>query len=209
MNLCLMAHPDDETLACGGLIARDPTNWHVAVLADGVTSRGTDGRAVRHEHFIKAMETLGVTSFESHGLPDQRLDTLDFLDLTIGVSQIIDRVNPTAVYTHFRADLNRDHRLVCEAVHVACRPPKWIAIYECEVPSSTEWGIGEPFRPNVFVDIGQTLPCKASAFECYVDEVRESPHPRSIPGLHDRAGYWGMIAGMRWAEPFMLVREVR
>lgn len=224
-NLALFAHPDDEALACGGLIAQHPEDWHVAVLADGVTSR--DGGATwqqlgqpvpaptvsnfrtRHTHFEAAMRVLGVTSYESRGLPDQRLDSLDFLDLAKGVTEIIDRVNPSAVYTHFQGDLNRDHRLVCEAVHVACRPPKRIALYECEVLSSTEWGIGTPFQPNVFVDITATIVTKLAAFGQYADESRPFPHPRSPESLRARAQSWGSMAGVLWAEAFRLVREVR
>lgn len=224
--LALFAHPDDEVLACGGLIARNPQDWHVAVMTDGVTSREklpvqlgywVVGQPLSHtkqrmEHFTKAMGVLGVTSFEAQGRPDQRLDAMDFLDLAKHVTEIVERIKPEAVYTHFRGDLNRDHRLVCEAVHVACRPPKRIAIYECEVPSSTEWGIGEPFRPNVFVRLdmdGAQLDCKLRAMACYEDELRRAPHPRSARGIRARAEYWGAVCDAYYAEPFMLVREVR
>lgn len=213
--LALFAHPDDEVLACGGLIARNPQDWHVAVLTDGVSSREdwqhTD-LDQRQQAFLDAMKVLGVTSHECLGLADQRLDGEDFLDLAKIVSAIVEKVKPTAVYTHFRGDLNRDHRLVCEAVHVACRPPKRIAIYECEVPSSTEWGIGEPFRPNVFVRLdmdGAQLDCKLRAMACYEDELRRAPHPRSARGIRARAEYWGAVCDAYYAEPFILAREVR
>lgn len=209
MNLFLGAHPDDETFACGGLIARAPETWHVAVLADGVTSRGEVGHLDRHDQFKAAMAVLGVTSYESRGLADQRLDALDFLDLAKGVSEIVDRIQPTAVYTHFRGDLNLDHRLVCEAVHVACRPPKRIGLYECEVPSSTEWGICEPFRPNVFMDLHGAIDQKLKAVRCYETEVRPYPHPRSIDAIRSRAAYWGQTVGVPYVEAFMLVRELR
>lgn len=210
--LALFAHPDDETLACGGLIARDPSVWHVAVLADGVTSRGGTDHATRAVHFRAAMQVFGVPPerYEAHGLPDQRLDTVDFLDLAKGVTQIIDRVHPDAVYTHHRGDLNMDHRLVCEAVHVACRPPQSPAIYECETPSTTEWGIREPFRPNVFVHLTlEQAQLAADAFACYRDEVRLYPYPRSARGLFSRFQYWGQQAGVEYAQPFTLCREVR
>ena len=217
MNLALFAHPDDETLGCGGLITRAPAQWHVAILADGVSSREYSARVMspqyrRTEHFAAAMQVLGLSTdqFELHGLPDQRLDTLDFLDLCKGVAQIIERVNPTEVFTHFRGDLNRDHRLVCEAVHVACRPPEGPTIWECEVASSTEWGIGEPFQPNVFISLArEQAQMKVGALECYADEVRPYPHPRSPRAVLARLQYWGQVAGVEYAEPFTLIREVR
>jgi LmbE family N-acetylglucosaminyl deacetylase len=111
--------------------------------------------------------------------------------------------------------LNRDHRILLEAVLVASRPyaaPSVREVYLFETLSSTEWG-GAPslptFLPQRFVDIGKTLDLKTRALECYSREVRTWPHPRSAPGVRVRAQYWGSQVGMEAAEPFQVVRVLR
>ncbi len=68
-------------------------------------------------------------------------------------------------------------------------------IYAFEVPSSTEWAFQElqpVFRPNVFVDITDSLETKIAALACYDTEMRKFPHPRSPEALRAIAARWGM-----------------
>ena len=71
---------------------------------------------------------------------------------------------------------------------------------------------GTVFSPNVFVDITATLRVKLHAMAAYADtyvsEVRPYPHPRSYRALAAAARRHGATAGVRAAEPFMLVRHV-
>ena len=57
-------------------------------------------------------------------------------------------------------------------------------------------------------DVGATLDKKLEAMACYTTEVRPHPHPRSLESLRTRAAYWGQHAGLAYAEPFVLVREL-
>jgi LmbE family N-acetylglucosaminyl deacetylase len=85
-------------------------------------------------------------------------------------------------------------------------------IYAFEVPSSTEWafqGLEPVFRPNVFVDIADSLATKIEALDCYDTEMRKFPHPRSAEALRAIAARWGSVAGLQAAEAFELVRSVR
>ncbi len=119
------------------------------------------------------------------------------------------------IITHHGGDLNIDHRRVFQAVMTATRPvgpAKVRDIYSCEIPSSTEWAfqhIGRSFRPNVFIDIADTLEEKVRALGIYESEVREFPHPRSPEAVRINAQRWGITAGCRAAEAFELVRSIR
>jgi LmbE family N-acetylglucosaminyl deacetylase len=80
-----------------------------------------------------------------------------------------------------------------------------------ETPSSTEWAWpmpGTELRPNLFVDVTDTLETKIAAMECYETELRDYPHPRSSRALRERAAYWGSHVGRPAAEPFAVLREV-
>ena len=84
-------------------------------------------------------------------------------------------------------------------------------IYTYEVPSSTELSPhtgSESFRPNVFVDIADTLDTKLEAMRLYEGELRKFPHPRSPEGIRALATWRGVSVGLEAAEAFELVRSI-
>lgn len=221
--LVVAAHPDDEVLGCGGTIARltrERAGVSVAILGEGATSRASSRRraapsqvrVLRQQSRLAAKE-LGVSDVSWFGLPDNRFDSVDLLEIVKVVEGLIRRVQPTVVYTHHPGDLNIDHRLTFQAVLTATRPLADCtvrALYSFEVPSSTEWAFGKvtpPFSPNVFVDISSTLGQKIRALKRYAGEVRPFPHPRSPKVLEAAATRWGSAIGVESAEAFELIRE--
>lgn len=215
----LGAHPDDEILGAGGTLARHVMageEVHAIVVADGASSRASDEMKVALEKdAARAAETIGFTSIRLESLPDQRLDTVAFVDLTQIIESILDDIQPHVVYTHFPGDVNVDHGLVARATWTACRPyarPQLRRFAVFETPSSTEWAWpvnDSSLQPNLFVDITETLDTKIAAMECYQSELREYPHPRSSRSLRERAAYWGSHVGRRAVEPFRILRDVQ
>jgi N-acetylglucosamine malate deacetylase 1 len=217
--LVVAAHPDDEILGVGGTVAshvakRDKVR--VAVMCEGVTSRYSSNRDGEiRKQANEAARIIGVTDLVLGDWPDQRLDTLPECELANKVHQLIEEVQPEVIYTHFGGDINRDHRILAEAVLVAARPysaPSVREIIMFETPSSTEWGsptLTVPFQPNLYVDISEFMERKVKAFSCYSAEVQQYPHPRSLAALADRARYWGSVVNRPSAEAFMLVRSTR
>lgn len=217
--LILAAHHDDETLGCGGTIARLVSEGHdvdVLVLGEGPASReGTDYlEAIRNSK--AAIESLGGTLYMIDGpaLPDNQFDTETLFTIARRIESMISLAQPQVVYTHHRSDVNRDHRAVYEATLIATRPVPGCVVreaYAYEVPSSTEWAFGgEAFKPNVFQPITPAqLQCKIEAMEMYETERRSCPHPRSPENLRALATVRGSQAGVPLAEAFELVRMVR
>lgn len=217
--LVVAAHPDDEILGVGGTVASHIANGdrvRLAVMCEGFSSRYSpdwDGEVRKQAN--DAARILGVTDLVLGNLPDQKLDTLPLCQVTRKVEQLISDLQPELVYTHFAGDINRDHRVLTEAVLVAVRPysaPSVKEILMFETPSSTEWSsplLTISFQPNLFVDVSNFLERKLEAFSCYSAEVREYPHPRSLGALADRARYWGSVINRKCAEAFVLVRSTR
>lgn len=222
--LVVAAHPDDEILGCGGTIARlarEGSDVRIAILAEGMTSRyakreDADTSQMRHLHSRAedAARAVGAKELILEKLPDNRLDSVPLLEVIKTVEALVDRFRPEIIYTHHPGDLNVDHGIVHRAVLTATRPLQGQCvrqIYAFEVPSSTEWAFHnlEPsFRPNVFVDISDTLDVKISALNCYDTETRPFPHPRSPEALRAIAARWGSVVGFQAAEAFELVRSV-
>ena len=224
--LIIVAHPDDEVLGCGGSMAKwakEGHDLHVLVMAEGATSRDKSRvRTVRQKEISdlaksanKAGNILGVHSVELLNFPDNRMDSVDLLDVVKTIETYINKIKPKIVVTHHSNDLNIDHQIVHQAVMVACRPQPGHPvkrILSFEVPSATEWQSptdGSPFISNWFEDISGTLELKIKALEKYQSEMREWPHARSIKALEHLARWRGASMGVEAAEAFMLIRDVK
>lgn len=223
--LVIAAHPDDEVLGCGAAIAKHVQNGsevQVVIMAEGLTSRAPhrDRQQCREglsELARAAQEAgciLGVSSVRLHNLPDNRMDSLDRLDVVKVVEDYVARFRPDLLYTHFGNDLNIDHQVVNQAVLTACRPlpghpVKQILFFE--VPSSTEWQIptgGPCFAPNYFVDVTETIELKLQALQAYQSEMRPWPHARSVETVAALAKWRGSTVGVAAAEAFMVGRII-
>jgi len=223
--LIIAAHPDDEVLGCGGTIAKHLQNGdevHVLILAEGVTSRDEvrerESRAGELSQLAQAAQEagriLGVKSVELYDFPDNRMDSVDLLDVVKVVERAIDKYKPDMVYTHHAGDVNIDHRIVHQAVVTACRPlpgqcVKTLLFFE--VPSSTEWqtaGSALVFLPNYFVDISNCLDKKLQALKVYESEMRPWPHPRSLLAVEHLARWRGAMVGVEAVEGFVLGRKL-
>lgn len=127
-------HQDDETLGCGGMIARkreQEIKVTVTFLTDGRGSHGTDPNIqnqiiqIRKQESLKALGILGVSPSDIHfldkedgSLPD--LNPEDKQQTISQISQLLKHYQPGEVYVPHRKDCHRDHEatyyLVKEAI---------------------------------------------------------------------------------------------
>jgi N-acetylglucosamine malate deacetylase 1 len=217
--LVVAAHADDEALGCGGTIARHVANEdrvHVVFMADGVKSRANASAADidrRLEAMTKARNILGISSVECLDFPDNQMDVVPLLQIVQRLEQVIERIKPSVVYTHYHGDLNVDHRLTHQAVMTACRPVPGSSvreIYGFEILSSSEWAnpLSAPFVPTLFVEISDHLAAKLAALEAYEEEIRVAPHTRSVEHVVTLARHRGYSVGLQAAEGFLVYRAV-
>ena len=116
--LVVAAHPDDETLGCGGAIAKHSNEGDevkVIVMTDGVSSRFiSKSKEVknRNEALQKAMRILGADLLRCGEFPDNMLDTVPLLELIQYIENLKKDFNFDIIYTHSPSDLNIDHRII-------------------------------------------------------------------------------------------------
>ncbi len=221
--LVVAAHPDDEVLGCGGTMAKHRAQGddvHVLIMAEGITARDqTRNREHRNQDLFALNEMaqqvhtiLNSTSCKLHDFPDNRMDSIDRLDVVKVIENVIQQHKPDTIYTHHAGDVNIDHRRTHEAVITACRPQPGHCVKRLlffEVPSSTEWQPPHSaayFMPTWFVDISETLSKKLDALKSYDSEMRNFPHPRSYKAVEALAQWRGATAGFESAEGFVLGR---
>jgi len=223
--LIIAAHPDDEVLGCGGSMAKwskAGIDVHVLIMAEGVTSRDKSRDKVSRKTELynlagfarKANKILGVESVDLLDYPDNRMDSVDLLDVIKTVEGYIEKLQPEIVVTHHSGDLNVDHQIIHQATVTACRPQPGHCVKRIltfEVPSATEWNSpldNNHFYPNWFEDITDTLELKLKALKVYKSEMRVWPHARSIEAVEHLARWRGASSGHEGAESFMLIREI-
>ncbi len=220
--LVVAAHPDDEILGCGGSVhkwVQSGAEVHALIMAEGLTAREERREDVSvqrlnalREDARRAAKLIGYQSISFERFPDNRMDSVDLLDVIHVVSQYMDRIRPAVVLTHHHSDLNVDHRVCFQAALTACRPlPECSArtLLTFETPSATEWNFPyykNTFSPNVFVDISEAVETKIAAMSCYKTESRTAPHPRSASSLYAIARRWGSVVSCDYAEAFELIR---
>lgn len=223
--LIVAAHPDDEVLGCGGSIAKHADKGDevkILIAAEGATSRqevrdrnkANDELEKLIEAAQKSCKILGAKGIKFLKLPDNRLDSIDRLEVIKAVEAEINDFKPESVYLHHAGDVNIDHRILHEAGVTACRPIPGHPVKQLmsfEVASSTEWqpqNSAPVFIPNKFIDISDQLDRKCEALEAYVSEMRQWPHPRSIEAVVNQNRWRGAQVGVQAAEAFCLLREI-
>ena len=217
--LIVAAHPDDEVLGCFGTVARliqEGYEAYTLILGEGKTSRDSQNEKneldTLNEEIKKANDVIGVTKTFVYNFPDNRFDSVDLLDIVKVVSEIIDKIQPDIIFTHFENDLNIDHQITYQAVLTATRPMQNQSvkeIYSFEILSSTEWNYPLSFSPDTFFDIGDTLDLKLQAMKEYDSELCTYPHPRSLEGIELNAKYNGMRVGKKYVEAFKSIRVIK
>lgn len=224
--LVIAAHPDDEVLGCGGLIAKEYDNKNkvkVVIMATGKSSRHEEQTTdIQNEieglyqESANALNILGVDSKDIifGDFPDQKLDTIPILDNIHFLKKIIQEYKPDTVYTHHSGDYNNDHKIVFNATLFTCRPYQGehcpTELYSFEVLSSTEWAYQKikPFTPAVYVNIEEQIERKKQAISAYKSELRDYPHPRSERGVENFAMKRGNEISIEYAEAFELIRKI-
>ena len=217
--LVIAPHPDDEVLGCGGTIVKHASGGDKVYLCIVTKAYPPDWAEDeirgRRKEVLKVNEILGIKKTYFLDLPTVKLDTIPQKELNEAIAQLVNEVQPEVIYIPHKGDVNKDHRIVFDTTMIAIRPrPNSVLqkVLAYETLSETEWGFPSAesvFIPNVYVDISETLELKLRAMSQYKSELREFPHPRSLEAISALAQLRGSTVGVKAAEAFMLVREIR
>lgn len=210
--LILAAHPDDETLGCGGTIKRLSNNKNnyikLITFTNGESSRDTNNKN-RNILLNDVCEKLGINEYFYGNFPDNKMDTIPLLDLCKFIEKNVN-FRPDIIFTHHRNCNNIDHQLVYKATITAFRPQYGdnIKILSYYIPSSTDYNPFNQFLGNVYYNIENTIKNKLETLKIYDKEMIQYPHTRSYENIENIAKVWGSEVGLKYAEKFELVREI-
>jgi LmbE family N-acetylglucosaminyl deacetylase len=126
--MCVLAHPDDESLGTGGAIAQcaaEGVATYLVTATRGERGRFGDGRespgpdvvgAAREAELMAAAAELGIREVNILGYPDGALDTVDAAEAIARIAGHLRRIEPQVVIT-FGPDGaygHPDHIAICQ-----------------------------------------------------------------------------------------------
>jgi N-acetylglucosamine malate deacetylase 1 len=203
-RLILAPHMDDESMGCGGLMAKYPTECVVVSV--------TDSGPVRAAEHDQAMAAVGVTEYYNLGFADGQTNH-QMTTVVAAIDQALARHQPDEVYLPFPS-LHQDHIAVYEAGmrsgRVSMSPDHWfppsvyvydIAVYDVNLyPSDLRW--------NVFESLTlEQIEKKNAACLAYQSEIPTEVHPiNSVLEIGAAVGHMRLVP---YAEQYALVRQIR
>ena len=220
--LVVAVHPDDETLGCGGTLLKHKENgdeiyWLIiTTIKNGYKNLDlgfSKEVIIKREKEIKIVAKMyNFDEVFRLEFPTMRLDEISMSELIQSISDVFKKVKPNIVYLPFKNDVHSDHRKVFDATYSCTkifRYPFIKKILMMETLSETDFAdIINNFIPNVFVDISEFFNKKLEIMKIYESEIGVHPFPRSEETIESLAKVRGAQAGCKYAESFMLLKEI-
>jgi LmbE family N-acetylglucosaminyl deacetylase len=206
--LVIAPHFDDEVLGFGGIIQKHVARNDTVTVC--IVKKSLDLRSkVQESNTEYAKKYLGYHNLVKLNI---ELDLCNFsLDKAVIIETFIKQNNFTTLYMPYYGDQHQEHRGLFNIIKVVGRNDDiGIKEYICgEIISSTGSSLESHFNPNLYIEIDEKiLNNKIQAMNCYKEELRPTPHPRSEYGIMHTAIFRGMQSGVRYAEAFKIIKKI-
>ena len=197
--LVFSPHPDDETLGCGGTLARLAQTCPVKVVlvTDGSGAGGLPegAGAVRQTECVKALAVLGVTDSMQLSQPDGFFE--ESPELSARVTKLLADYQPDWVFLPSPLDYHRDHVRIAAFLEPLCRSA-------ASVQQLLFYEIWAPVPATHVVDITDQANLKRAALAEHATAMAGGDYQRAVDGLNLYRGlYLGQSrqAEAFWVEP--------
>lgn len=186
--LVLAAHPDDETIGCGGALLlhrrrKDPVR--VVFISDGKAgdpdnfNTGQNLTILRRREARAAAKKLGVRELEFWNYPDGALSGAR--GLTDRLIKLFKKTKPRLLYRPAADDPHPDHGALGRAIERALRRLK-PRLLDCR------YEIEGSARPTAVLDISRDFPRKTKALAAYRSQQPYIDFPRGTRRLNASRG---------------------
>lgn len=188
-------HPDDETLGCGGTLARlaDHCDVQAVLVTDGSGAGHLPPEAVqlRREEFRQALAVLGVTDIKTLDYPDGNFRATRYF--VEEMRNLLRGFQPEWVFLPSPLDYHRDHRRIGTALEPLCR--------QCgSVTHVLFYEVWAPVPATHVVDITDNVNQKMEALHRHTTAMACGDYVRAIEGLNRFRGLY--LGRDRHAEAF-------
>lgn len=186
--LVFAPHPDDEVIACGGLLAqhlRDGRSVRIVIVTDGAQASGAAGdpaayRDLRERESRRGVESLGGKA-DVHFLriPDRTLDD----GVAAALREHLAAFTPDLVCVPSAVEIHPDHLALASAFcHLVQRDESLFA--DLASTRVAFYEVSQPLRPNVLVDITDVAETKYAAIAAHESQVALKDYVAYARGLN-------------------------
>ena len=199
------AHPDDLEIGMGGTIAKLSAMGYnvqpvIATLPNFVKSDTKEGRKSESLLSAKVMGCKPPIFLDLS--PEQMVFGRKLVTL---IDSLITEHKPDSIFTQWHGDSHQDHQILTSSVISACRNQNNLFMYETTIPG----GITEKsFRPQLFVDVTETIDIKKNALECFQSQFIRCGEIW-IPAVIGRCSYRGYQVDAKYAEAFEVIKVTK
>ena len=206
--LAIGAHLDDIEIACGGTLAKAIHAGHqvkaLIMSKSGYTNK--EGAVQRSNEVavvegLNALHTLGIQDIEVLEFPTKDIpfasEVVNAIDVRMAAFQ------PDVIFTHHPYVPHQAHEGVATATIAAARRMNTVFFYEPITPSGRSY---VAFRPQMYVDITDTVQQKVDSLKCHVSEYNKFGAEDWVEGVRCRCGFRGYEIGTKFAEAFEVLR---
>lgn len=187
--LVLAPHPDDEVIACGGLVAlhiREKRQVRVVIATDGCEAITTADRQVygetREQESRRGIETLGGADVEFLRFPDRQLSDHAGA-LALRLEAILRDFKPDLVLLPSVVEIHPDHlalaMTLCQLIE---SDPSLFS--ELAFARIGFFEVSQPLRPNTLVDITEVAEIKWSAIAAHASQLAIRDYTAFARGLN-------------------------
>ena len=172
--LVVAAHPDDETLGCGGTLLKHKANGDkIHWLICTTLNKSHNYYQNREKEINKVSKFFNFDSVHNLRFETTKMDQYKMIEIIEKISKVINKVKPNIIYLPFKEDVHTDHKKIFEASYSCTksfRYPFIKKIYMMETLSETEFAPStkkDSFVPNTFVDISKYMDKKIQIMKVY------------------------------------------
>jgi bacillithiol biosynthesis deacetylase BshB1 len=213
--LAIAAHRDDVEQTCGGtLLVQQALGWKTGILDLTRGESGTRGTAAEREAEANAAAAILKTSHrEALDLPDGSLQNT--LESRLRIAAVIRRLRPRVVILPYWAGRHPDHYTAATLGYEACFAA---GLTKLDLPGAPHRpykilyaSLYADVRPTFVVDITTHSEARLQALLAYRSQYGNQSQGAGLfvpeEDIRERtfasARHYGMLAGVRYAEPFV------
>lgn len=186
--LVLAPHPDDEVIACGGLIAQhaaDRRQVRVLIATDGAAAAPAgspeDYRETREKEAREGLRLLGAPEPEFFRIPDRRLTATE--ELKARLREEIQSFRPDLIAAPSPVEIHPDHQALSRALFQLIEEDDEL-VRSLAVTQVAFFEVSQPIRPNLLLNITAEADKKWRAIAAHRSQTQLRAYQSFARGLN-------------------------